>query len=170
MAKIFNSDQLNVKYVSTPGLGGGNKAGGILTFSGEDVSDTALLIDQCQLGFARSVFRKYFLNTTGMAYIIGIGHGNLTVGGLLGKASDFATIFGVDLDNPCSNVNTAVLNVSGMQECGNNNEILPRPDNGKITMSGVIPVSIGITTTVAQDGVLYYNANATFEFNGLSFD
>lgn len=170
MAKIFNSDQLNVKYVSTPGLGGSGRVGGILTFSGETVSDTPLLINSCQLSFNRAVSRRYFLNTTGMAYIIGIGHGTMGVNGLLGKAEDFATVFGADASNPCSNINTAVINVSGMQECGANANSGIRPDNGKITLSGVIPVGFGITTTIEQDGVLYYAANATFEFNGLSFD
>ena len=83
----------------------------------------------------------------------------------MGKAEDFATIFGVDLDNPCQNVLTATLNVNGMQECSGKSI-----SSGKITMTGVIAQSIGVTTAIDANGTLYYQAQAAFEITGLAFD
>ena len=62
MAKIFNSDQLNVKYVSKPGLKG--RSGGLLTFArgtggGSKVEDTAMLVEQVGIQFARQLQRKF---------------------------------------------------------------------------------------------------------------
>lgn len=169
MAKVFNSDQLNVKYVSKPGLRG--NGGSLLTFARADggfnpVRDTAMLIDTATIGFARALQRRFFLNTDGIGYVIGSGVGSLSVQGLLGKASDFATVFGVDLDNPCHNVLTATLNVNGMQECGTGEGV----SSGIITMTGVIPQAINVTTAIDTNGTLYYNASASFEISGLSFD
>lgn len=170
MAKVFNSDQLNVKYVSKPGLRGAT-GGSLLTFARADagvtpVKDTAMLVDTAAIQFARTLQRKFFLNTDGIGYIMGSGIGSLQIQGLLGKASDFATVFGVDLDNPCQNILTATLNVSGMQECGTGEGV----SSGIITMTGVIAQSIAVTTAIDASGTLYYNANATFEISGLSFD
>ena len=168
MAKIFNSDQLQVKYVSSPGLNGGGANGGIITFSGEKISSVALLMEQCSVSFTRNLVRKFFLNTSGVGYLMGLGTGQLTIQGLLGKAEDFATVFGLDSNNPCKNVHTVVLNVNGMHECGNNNT--KSAPGGKLTLTGVIPAAIRIDTQVDQNGTLYYNASASFEFTGLDFD
>ena len=125
-----------------------------------------MLVETAGINFARTLPRKFFLNTDGIGYIIGSGVGSLSVSGLLGKAEDFATVFGVDLDHPCQNVLTATLNVSGMQECGTGEGV----SSGIITMTGVIPQSVAVTTAIDASGTLYYQAQAAFEISGLSFD
>lgn len=165
---VFNSDQVSVKYVSTPGLTGEGTSG-ILTFNSVGGAsgnvDTALLIDGMEIRFARTVSRKYFVNIPGCAYIVGLGSGTLTVSGLLGRASDFKELFGADLSNPCKTVRTATIKTKSLQACDGNTV-----NSDKITLTGVIPVSIGITTRIEQDGVLYYTANASFEITGMAFD
>jgi len=81
---VFNSDALNVKYLSKPGLAGK----GIISFArvkpaqqgsaaeGAAVKDTAMLIEGAQIQFERQMQRKFFLNSTGMGYIIGLGTGS----------------------------------------------------------------------------------------------
>lgn len=165
---IFNSDQLSVKYVSTPGLNGEGTSG-ILTFNSDRGSvgdvDTALLIDGVGINFARSVTRRYFINIPGCAYIVGIGNGTMQVSGLLGRAKDFAELFGPNLDNPCKAVRTATIKTKSLQACDGNSF-----NSDKIVLTGVIPVAVGINTRIEQDGVLYYIASASFEFTGMSFD
>lgn len=167
---IFGSKDLDVKYVSSPGLKG-QGGNGIITFSraNDATGDTsaALLISSASLQFARTVSRQFFLNVNGIAYLVGVGNGSLTLTGLLGKSSDFVSVFGVDLDNPCGNLTTATLDVTGMTECTAGTSNKPA-NNGIITLGGLIPVSVAITASVQNDGLLFYSANATFQFSKLS--
>ena len=164
MASILNADDINVKYISRPGAGGGE--GGILTFStggSADEVDQALLVETAQIQFARAVSRKFFINLNGVAYIVGLGTGTLTVRGLLGSAQQFTNLFGTDLNDLCKMSRTATLETAGMQSCDDGSEFA----SGSFVMSGVIPQSVTITTTIAENGTLYYSADASFLISGL---
>lgn len=165
---IFNSDQLSVKYVSTPGLTGEGTSG-ILTFNSDNGSvgnvDTALLIDSVSINFSRTISKRYFVNIPGCAYIVGMGNGTMQVSGLLGKADDFKELFGANLSDPCKTVRTATIKTKPLQACDGNSV-----NSDKITLTGVIPNSIRIDTRIEQDGVLYYMASGSFEFTGMAFE
>ena len=179
MVKNLFSDNNDfaAKYISRPGLGG---YGGILTFSpvkgggtpGAPLSavDKALLCNNVMIQFGRTVARQYFLNVSGTSYTIGRGSGVLTIDGMLGKASDFATMFGTDYTDPCKNLFTVKLDAFGMMPCSTEGET-SNVEPGIIVMSGVIATQIQIgTQTTSGDGTLYYTASANFEIAGLGVD
>lgn len=175
MASVFNASGLNVQYISKPGLGTGK--GGIIKFArvlqgntagaGTAVPDTAMLIESAQIQFARQLQRKFFLNSDGMGYIVGLGTGTLQVQGLLGSATSFASIFGVDLNDPCKEVLQVTLDVSGMYKCTNGAST--NLGSGIIILKGCIPQAVGVTTQLDQNGTLYYQATAAFEISGMEF-
>jgi len=176
MASVFNASGLNVQYISKPGLGTGK--GGIIKFArvlqgntagaGTAVTDTAMLIESAQVQFSRQLQRKFFLNSDGMGYIVGLGTGTLQVQGLLGSATSFASVFGVDLNDPCKEVLQVTLDVSGMYKCTNGAST--NLGSGVIILKGCVPQAVGVTTQLDQNGTLYYQATAAFEISGMEFN
>ena len=168
---IFNSSDFSATWISEPGLKGQGRPG-IIVFSddngtyqkNQNSADTALLMDSCTVAFNRGVQRRYFLNQAGGAYLVGVGNGTLQVSGLLGSAESFGKLFGGD--DICKNKRNVKLVLSGMKQC---DATTTKADAGSIELKSVLPTGVSITASIqGQDGILYFNATATFTFTGMT--
>lgn len=168
MSRILNASNIQTGFIVDPYAG--NTGDEIITFgttTSKEINNLAMLVDSVVVSFQQPTARKFFLNTKKSAYIRGFGNGTLTVTGLLGASDGFKKIFGSgDELSPCNDNLTATLSTASLKDCDKTKDA----DTCEFTLGGLVPTSLQITASVQDNGVVYYQANATFLFTSLELN
>ena len=128
------------------------------------------LVDQYQIGWARSVMTKRMFNMSGRLAIVGSGNGTLTLSGLVGAADEFEQLIQkTSSQDVCASPVCTILANNGFGVC-QNGESVKSNDAVEIVCKGILLANISLGGQISDNNTLLTQGTLTFSISGVDIN
>ena len=153
----------------------GISSGSTVTFSNlggaaDESLKLGFLVDQYQIGWARSVMTKRMFNMNGRLAIVGAGNGTMTLSGLVGAADEFEQLIQkTSSQDVCASPVCTILANHGFGVC-QNGESVRSNDAVEIVCKGILLANISLGGQISDNSTLLTSGTLTFSISGVDIN